>query len=275
MVAMVNPMPELPEVETVRKQLAKVLLGRTIQRVQCGPPSYFFVTPPRKLEQELKQKKVIGLERHGKFMVALLSDESRLLLHLGMTGQLVAHKLPQDGHLHLVLLLSDRRVVSFRDVRKFGKVEWIPRGKSSKRLDKLGPDALDVDAAYLYAELRRRRIPIKSALLNQQILAGVGNIYADEALFSAQVRPTVASSRLTKKQVERVAHEIKTVLRRAVKAGGSTINDYLQPDGELGGFQDWHQVYGKGGEPCPRCAAPILRLVLGGRSTHFCRTCQR
>jgi formamidopyrimidine-DNA glycosylase len=267
-------MPELPEVETVRRQLAKVLLGRTIEEVKCGPPSYFFVTNPRKLQKELTRKKVIDLERRGKLMIALLSDESRLLLHLGMTGQLVTRQLPEDGHLHLVLRLSGRKVVSFRDVRKFGKVEWIPKGKSSKRLDKLGPDALTVDDKYLYEQFRRRRIAIKSALLNQQVLAGVGNIYADEALFHARVRPTALSYRLTRKQVERIAHEVKTVLRRAVKAGGSTINDYLQPDGALGGFQDWHQVYGKGGHPCPQCRAPIVRLVLGGRSTHFCGTCQ-
>jgi len=268
-------MPELPEVETVRRQLVPTLVGRKIARVECARPSYFFVTAPRRLRESLEGKTVRSLERHGKALVAHLSDRSRLLLHLGMTGQLVARALPQDGHVHLVLHLGGKRVVSFRDVRKFGKVEWIAPDKSSARLDKLGPDALTIEAEPLYESLRRRKIAIKAALLNQEILAGVGNIYADEALFSAGIRPSRAAGRLTKREVERLSAEIRSLLSRAVRSGGSTINDYLKPDGELGGFQDFHRVYGKGSEPCAVCATPITRVVIGGRSTHFCKKCQR
>jgi formamidopyrimidine-DNA glycosylase len=165
--------------------------------------------------------------------------------------------------------------VSFRDVRKFGKVEWLPAGKPSARLEKLGPDALSIQAEELQAALRGRRIAIKSALLNQTVLAGVGNIYADEALFSARIRPTRAAGKLTKGEVACLASEIRQLLARAVRSGGSTINDYLKPDGELGGFQDFHQVYGKGEKPCSVCEEPIVRKVIGGRSSHYCAVCQR
>ncbi len=268
-------MPELPEVETVRRQLEGALVGRKIKRVECSRPSYFFVTSPARLRGGLEGKTVRALARHGKAMVAHLSDESRLLLHLGMTGQLVAGPLEQDGHVHLILHLPKRKVISFRDVRKFGKVEWIPAGKSSRRLDKLGPDALSLSPEVLVEALRGRKVAIKSALLNQELLAGVGNIYADEALFSAKIRPTRAAGRLSRKEVEVLAREIRELLERAVSQGGSTINDYLKPDGELGGFQDFHRVYGKTGEPCVHCRTALIRKVIGGRSTHYCPTCQR
>lgn len=268
-------MPELPEVETVRRQLAPTLVGRKISAVECSRPSYFFLTAPRRLKAGLEGKSVLKLERHGKALIATLSDESRLLLHLGMTGQLVSRLLPQDGHVHLVLRLTGGKVVSFRDVRKFGKVEWLPPGKSSARLDKLGKDALFIEGEELLSTLRGRRIAIKSALLNQTLLAGVGNIYADEALFSAGIRPTRPAGKLTKLEVLRLASEIRALLARAVTSGGSTINDYLKPDGALGGFQDFHRVYGKGREPCPVCERPIIRKVIGGRSSHYCGACQR
>lgn len=259
----------------MRRQLVPVLVGRSINQVVCGPPSYFFVTPPGKLKRVLVGQSVRDLSRYGKAIVASLSDGSQLLLHLGMTGQLVARALPQDGHVHLVLELGKSRVVSFRDVRKFGKVEWIAPGKKCARLDRLGPDALNIEPEQLWTQFRRRRIAVKTALLNQQVLAGVGNIYADEALHSAGIRPTRSTARLTRKEVESIAREVRDVLRRAVAHGGSTINDYLKPDGDLGGFQDWHQVYGKEGEACTRCLGRIVRKVVGARSTHFCPSCQR
>ncbi len=267
-------MPELPEVETVRVQLARVWEGQTIRRVEAASSNYFFVSSPNLLKKRLLGRKTLALRRHGKYLVAEFDDESRLLLHLGMTGQFVAHKLPQDGHVHLVLHLSGRRVISFRDVRKFGKVEWIAAQKSSPRLDKLGPDALDVSVEHLCSVLSKRRIAIKSAILDQGVLAGVGNIYADEALFAARIHPTRPAHMLSSTETKRLQKEIIGVLHRSLAQGGSTINDYMRPDGELGGFQDWHQVYGKTAEPCPRCKRPLSRIVLGGRGTHFCEKCQ-
>lgn len=268
-------MPELPEVETVKRQLAPVLVGRKILQVDCTKPSYFFLTSPTVLKKCLVGRKILQLERRGKTLLACLDDDSRLLLHLGMTGQMVTRVLPQDGHVHLVLHLTGKRVVTFRDVRKFGKVEWIAPRKSSRRLDKLGPDALSISTEELTAALGKRRVAIKSALMNQTLLAGVGNIYADEALYSAGIRPTRPACRLTRREISTLANEVRSLLERAVTSGGSTINDYLRPDGELGGFQNWHQVYGKGGLPCPKCRAPICRKIIGGRSSHFCPRCQR
>lgn len=251
-----------------------MLLGRKILRVTCTRPSYFFLTPPRTLSRSLVGRKVLSLDRHGKSLTARLDDGSRLLLHLGMTGQIVTRPLEQDGHVHLVLTLSGRKTLSFRDVRKFGKVELLAPNQTSKRSARLGPDALSIEGAELALALEGRKVAIKTALLNQSLLAGVGNIYADEALYASRIRPTRAAGRLTRAQIETLASEIRSLLQRAVESGGSTINDYMHPDGSLGGFQNWHRVYGKGGEPCPRCKSPIVRRVLGGRSTHFCARCQ-
>lgn len=267
-------MPELPEVETVRRQLATIWEGRSIQKVEAVRPNYFFVTAPSLLKKKLLGRKTKELHRHGKYLIAAFDDDSRLLLHLGMTGQFVAGPLPQDGHVHLVLHLSGRKRISFRDVRKFGKVEWIAPGHSSPRLDKLGPDALLISREALREALARKKVAVKSAILDQGVLAGVGNIYADEALFSARILPTRKASSLSTRECYRLHSQIVTVLQSSLAQGGSTINDYMRPDGELGGFQDWHQVYGKTAEPCPRCKKSLERIVLGGRGTHYCAKCQ-
>ena len=268
-------MPELPEVETVRRQLARVLEGAQITGLKTSKHNYFFVTPPRALKTKLVGRTVERLERHGKYLIAHLDDDSRLLLHLGMTGQFVAGTLPHDAHIHVILQLSNQHSITLRDVRKFGKIEFIAAGKTSKRLNKLGPDALSTSHAWLTERLGTRRIPIKTAVLDQSIWAGVGNIYADEALYRCKIAPERLASRLKSAEIRRLLETTQTLLKQAIEQGGSTINDYIRPDGELGGFQDFHQVYGKTGEPCPQCGQPIVRVVLGGRSTHFCKKCQR
>lgn len=274
-------MPELPEVEVVRRQLSRVVVGRTVLDVWTAKNSYFFVTPPRKLATALSGRRIDALERHGKYLLFLLDDGARLLAHLGMTGQITTRALERDAHVHLSVQLGPGArgktgaTLTFRDVRKFGKVEWIAPGKSSARLDKLGPDALALDGSLLFDGTRKRKIPIKSALLDQSITAGVGNIYADEALYDARIRPTRAAYKLTRGEADRLARAVTTILATSVSRGGSTINDYIQPDGELGGFQDFHRVYGKTGQPCPSCGAPLARVVLGGRSTHYCTRCQK
>lgn len=268
-------MPELPEVEVTRRQIAVGLIGARIRRVWVGPPSYFFVSAPDVLTKRLKGRTVLAVVRHGKYLLLELDDASRLLLHLGMTGQLTLRELPDSPHIHLRLELEPKSLLSFRDVRKFGKVEWIAPGASSPRLDKLGPDALRIRGAVFVAALAHRGVSIKTALLDQGVLAGVGNIYADEALFRAGLDPRRAARSLQPQEAARLLVEVRRVLRASIQRGGSTINDYLQPDGELGGYQGWHQVYGKGGQPCARCRTPLSRTVLGGRSTHFCANCQR
>lgn len=267
-------MPELPEVEVVRRQLATTLCNRRIASVWTAPDSYFFLTPPRTLVRRLQKRRVLGLSRRGKYILFDFDDESRLLCHLGMTGQITSSPTPRDAHVHMLLRLDRNQCVTFRDVRKFGKVEWLGPGLSSPRLDKLGPDALTVTRRQLASGLSRRRIAIKNALLDQSVLAGVGNIYADEALYAARIRPTKKAHLLTRLELDRLSRQLRRILEAAVRRGGSTINDYLQADGQLGGYQNWHAVYGKTGTPCKRCKVPIERCVLAARSSHFCPNCQ-
>jgi len=290
-------MPELPEVEVTRRRIAPLLVGRTIASIDTTAPSYFFLTPPRELARALTGRRVTALDRHGKYLLATLDDGARLLLHLGMTGQLFtasaqserllsatgrAALVPErqrgfspDVHTHLVFHFDDAgEPVLFRDVRKFGKVLWLPPGAGDARLDKLGPDALSADGPLLYAGTRGRRVPIKTLLLDQSVLAGVGNIYADEALFRARIRPRRAAQSLTRAECERLAGEVVAVLMRSIETGGSSMSDYVQPDGTDGAYQLERRVYARTGEPCAECGTAITRIVLGARSTHFCKHCQ-
>jgi formamidopyrimidine-DNA glycosylase len=290
--------PELPEVEITRRRIAGVLVQRRIERVRTTAPSYFFLTPPRKLAEKLVGRSVIALERRGKHLLARLDDGAALYLHLGMTGQLFAStaKSPRllsasarvaldaaqqggfepDAHTHLALeFAAPGPAVFFRDVRKFGKVEWLAPGATSERLEGLGPDALEVTGAELRERAAHRRAPLKAVLLDQSVLAGVGNIYADEALFELGYRPTRPPARVPRKDWDRVADVVRRLLLRAIDAGGSSIDDFVHPDGADGAFQTLCRVYGREGQPCVSCGTSIRRAVIGQRSTHYCPRCQR
>jgi formamidopyrimidine-DNA glycosylase len=291
-------MPELPEVEVTRRSVEKTLVGRAISRVTTTGPSYFFLTPPSRLEKALSGRKALELARHGKYLVATLDDGSRLLLHLGMTGQLFAAgarsvrllsaerratlagnetaEFRPDEHTHLRLSFRDRGPeLYFRDVRKFGKCRLLAPGDSDPRLEKLGVDALKASGAGLFQATRDRKVAVKSLLLDQSVIAGVGNIYADEALFLSKIRPTRPSRRLERKECDTLANNVRRVLERAIRAGGSSIDDFVRPDGSDGGYQHERRVYARTGEPCSRCTSRIVRIVIGQRSAHFCPTCQR
>ncbi len=291
-------MPELPEVETTRRRIAPLLVGRRIERLETTAPSYFFITPPEQLRRLLEGRTVESLERFGKYLVANMGGGDRLLLHLGMTGQLFSSEatsvrllsatarasLPPeeqrqfepDVHTHLRFMLSGSGpAVYFRDVRKFGKVQWIAAGEPNERLDKLGTDALEITADVLFRACRDRRVAIKARLLDQSVAAGVGNIYADEALFLAGVRPGRAARRVTRRECDAIVKGLHRVLRRSIETGGSSISDYVAPDGADGGYQDERRVYGRTGEPCLECGAAIRRRVIGQRSSHYCSACQR
>jgi formamidopyrimidine-DNA glycosylase len=272
-------MPELPEVEITRRLLAPHLVGRRIEQVVTARRSYFFLTPPTTLQNNLTGRVVTALDRHGKYLLARLDDRSTLLLHLGMTGQLFTanDKSSRNAdHVHLRLQFADRGPdVCFRDVRKFGKVKWLKPGAQDARVTRLGVDALSASHQDLYAATRARRIPIKTLLLDQAVLAGIGNIYADEALFIAEVRPTRASRRVTAAECERIVAATQQVMAQAIAAGGSTIRDFMAPDGNAGSYQDQRLVYGRTADPCPRCKTPIRRVVLATRSTHYCAQCQK
>lgn len=291
-------MPELPEVEVTRRKIAPALIGRVIAGVRTTAPSYFFLTPPPVLKRRLKGRTVVSLERLGKYLLASLDDGSRLLLHLGMTGQLFlqgsaslrllsstarASLKPEqqpdfkpDRHTHLRVAFKDGGPeVWFRDARKFGKVKWLAAGESDTRLDRLGPDALAATGTELHAAARRRGVAVKSLLLDQSVLGGVGNIYADEALFLSGLRPLRRASRLTRAECDRLVSNIRRVLKRSIETGGSSISDYVAPDGSDGAYQDERAVYAREGESCRVCGDEIKRIVIGQRSAHFCPQCQR
>ena len=296
-----NAVPELPEVEVTRRELAPKLLGRTIARVHTTAQSYFFLTATARLRKQLSGRRADALQRIGKYLVLGLDDGSRVLLHLGMTGQLffsgepsvrllsalrgvslspeqqhVQARFLPDAHTHLVLSFADDGPqLYFRDVRKFGKVEWLAKGAESRRLDKLGVDALRACGSDLYAAAHKRRIPIKTLLLDQAVLAGVGNIYADEALYLAGVHPERKAQKVEQAQCDAIVAAVQRVMQRSIETGGSSISDYVRPDGERGRYQDERSVYSRTDEPCRRCGTLIERRVLGQRSTHFCPRCQK
>jgi len=289
--------PELPEVEVTRRRLAPLMVGRTIDRVDTTKDSYFFLTKPAELKRRLLGRKVVSLDRHGKYLLAQLDDSDRLLLHLGMTGQLFSsavssvrlfsaktrgslppeelREFKADGHTHLSLHFTDGGPsVLFRDVRKFGKVALLRAGKADPRLEKLGVDALEATGQDLYPAAQKRKTPIKTLLLDQSVIAGIGNIYADEALFLAKVRPTRAARRVTAKECDAIIAGAKRVMKRSIETGGSSISDYVSPDGSDGAYQKERKVYARKGEPCFVCGTPIRRVVIATRSTHYCPHCQ-
>jgi len=288
-------MPELPEVEVTRRLLAPHVVGRRIQSVRCGPPSYFFITPPRRLAAALTGREISSLERQGKYLLMGLADGQRVLLHLGMTGQLfmagavsprlmtlAQHSSGNDGnaqrdrHTHLELDFADGPPgLRFRDVRKFGKVLLLAPGKGDARLDKLGRDALQADGELLYQLSRKRSAPVKTLLLDQGVLAGVGNIYADEALYMSGIRPTRGARRVSRKEYLLLADNVQRVLLRSIETGGSSISDFIAPDGKDGQFQNERKVYAREGEACGICSSVIVRIVIGQRSSHYCPSCQR
>lgn len=291
-------MPELPEVEVTRRCIAPVLVGRTIAQVHTSRPSYLFLTPPARLRRRLAGRTVRELARRGKYLVASLDDGARLVVHLGMTGQLFTDgaasprllsataraalrpeeqlRFRPDAHTHLRLRFADAGPdVWMRDVRKFGKLLWLEPGARSERLDRLGVDALELDGAALFAASRRRTLAVKSLLLDQAVVAGGGNIYADEALHLAGVRPSRPAGRATRAECERIAAALRRVMERAIETGGSSISDFVAPDGSDGRYQDERRVYARTAQPCLVCGARIRRIVLGQRSSHYCPRCQR
>ena len=290
-------MPELPEVEVTRRRIAPVLVGRTFAAVRTTKPSYFFLTPPERLRHALEGRTVHSLARLGKYLLAEIDGGARLLLHLGMTGQLFSSdaasvrllsaatraalapeqqlRFEPDAHTHLRLAFADAGPqVFFRDVRKFGKVQLLAPGEPSERLAKLGVDALELTGEALFAATRGRVVAIKSLLLDQSRVAGAGNIYADESLFLAGVRPTRRAGRVTRAECERIAAALRRVLLRSIETGGSSISDYVAPDGSDGAYQAERRVYAREGEACAECGATIKRIVIGQRSAHYCPTCQ-
>jgi formamidopyrimidine-DNA glycosylase len=275
-------MPELPEVETVRRGLALRMTGRRIVRAELRRPDLRRPFPPD-LAERLDGAQVGELTRRGKYILIELDDSGLLLLHLGMSGRITAGaaNVPPKPHDHVLLTLDDGTVVRFNDARRFGLLDYIARGQEGthKLLAGLGPEPLEpgFDASYLNRALAGKMTPIKSALLDQRIVAGLGNIYVCEALYRAGISPRRLAADVVGIRAERLAGAIRAVLTEAIEAGGSSLRDYVQANGELGYFQHRWAVYGKEGKPCPdcTCAEGVRRITQAGRSTFHCGKRQR
>ena len=283
-------MPELPEVETVRRGLAPVLEGRRILRAEVRRPDLRWPFPPRMAER-LTGARVTGLRRRSKYLLADLSTGEVLLVHLGMSGRMLvsgaglgafvhgaAAAAPHD---HVVLEIEGGARVTFNDARRFGAMDLMAAGEEGAHplLAHLGPEPLgnSFSEAGLAARLAGRRTPVKAALLDQTVVAGLGNIYVAEALFRAGIAPRRLAGNLGPKRIARLVPAIRDVLAEAIEAGGSSLRDYRQADGELGYFQHAFRVYGREGQPCvtPGCTGTVARIVQSGRSSFYCPRCQR
>jgi formamidopyrimidine-DNA glycosylase len=271
--------PELPEVETVVRELRPRLVGRRIRCVEAGPHP---LRQPWSAAWDtlLRGRRIRDLSRRGKWIIAHLDRDLHLVLHLGMTGQLTvvparATRLP---HTHLIFHLDGgAQQWRFRDVRRFGSAVVIGNAEELRTFfasGGLGPEPFDLQPSYWSERLAGTRRCLKAILLDQRVVAGVGNIYADEALFEARLHPTKLGSAVTTRAAERLRRAVVAVLRRAIDKRGATIRDYIGGNGRKGGAQREFRVYGRTDEPCARCRRPIARIVLAGRSTHFCPRCQ-
>jgi formamidopyrimidine-DNA glycosylase len=274
-------MPELPEVETLAADLRPLLRDRAIVSCELRCPSLVRYPDPARFVAVVENSRIQGVDRRGKYLLIRLEGGDLLVVHLGMTGHLrvVDAGEPEPPHLHAVFPLDDGRLLRYDDVRRFGRLLAGSEAEllGSRSLPNLGPEPIDphFTAADLYRRVHRSRAPVKALLLDQAVVAGVGNIYADEACFRARVRPDRRGETLSRRAVGRLRAALEESLGEAIRNRGSTIDDYRDAWGEFGGQQERLLVYGHAGEPCPRCGAPLRSARIGGRTTVFCRRCQR
>ena len=275
-------MPELPEVETYVRELEPLLRGRRITRAAVTWPRTIAAPTATMFVDQIADQRFSDFSRRGKYMLLGLESGDTLIVHLRMTGKLLvmAGDAPVDKHTHVVLDLDNGQRVHYNDTRKFGRM-WLVTNPETV-LRKLGPEPLSeaFSPAQLGAALAGRSAAVKALLLNQEIIAGVGNIYADEALFAAGIAPLRAGGDLSEAEVTALHNAVRHVLAAGIAArgsslGGSSLQNYLRPSGEQGGFQEQHQVFRRTGEPCRTCGQPIERIIVAQRSTHYCPHCQR
>ena len=283
-------MPELPEVETVRRGIAPVMEGRVIRRAEARRPDLRWPLPER-LAERLAGARVERLRRRSKYLLADLSTGETLLIHLGMSGRILVsgrtlgefhhqHPAPQK-HDHVVIEMEGGARITFNDARRFGAMDLMPTAAAGEHwlIRDLGPEPFgnDFHEEYLVARLHGRAMPVKAALLDQRIVAGLGNIYACEILHRAGIDPRRKAGRIAAARVAQLVPLVRQVLSEAIEAGGSSLRDYRQSDGELGYFQHVFRVYDREGRPCPTpgCGGTVARIVQSGRSTFWCPSCQR
>lgn len=281
-------MPELPEVETVARGLRQAILGSRILSVTLGKTD--FIDDPVALEEHLPGRQIETVERYGKFMLLRLSDANTtnrvplngdalpawLLVHLGMTGQLAPSPAaqPREKHTHMCLLLDDGRELRYTDARRFGRIAYLTETLLADELVGFGADPLEVSDEEFVGRIRSRRARVKVLLLDQSVLRGVGNIYADESLWRAKIHPARLGASLSEKQIGTLHRVLREVLEKAILMRGSSISDFLDATGKPGEYQRHHRAYGREGKACFRCRTPIRRTIVAGRSSYFCPKCQ-
>lgn len=280
-------MPELPEVETVANSVDVRVRGQRIEAVWLSRYREPFKTSRAEMEEALPGLRIERVRREGKHIVFDLSGggtgkgprrtSAQWVVHLGMTGRLLvsAPKIPAPKHTHAALSLSGGSELRFVDARRFGRLAFYPMGEGREGFRGPGREPLTISEDDFVALFRGRKLSIKAALLNQGLLHGVGNIYADESLFRARILPTQAAGRLSRARLLRLRAALQEVLRQAIALGGSSVSDYVDADGAEGFFQFEHRVYMRTGQPCVVCGKPVRRIVLAGRGTHYCGHCQR
>ncbi|HTV59697.1 MAG TPA: bifunctional DNA-formamidopyrimidine glycosylase/DNA-(apurinic or apyrimidinic site) lyase [Verrucomicrobiae bacterium] len=280
-------MPELPEVETVARGLQAQLPGRRIVEVRFGKTD--FVVNPAAIEEHLRGQRIGGVRRFGKFLLVECEavaeekatkgaeEKDALLVHLGMTGQLTiaAAGAPVAPHTHAFFALDDGREMRYTDVRRFGRMELLRNGGRERALGALGLDPLEASEREFSERIGGRHARVKALLLDQHVLRGVGNIYADESLWRAKIHPMRTGNSLGREEMRRLYGALQATLREAIRLRGSSVSDYVDAEGARGEFQLRHRVYQREGKKCFRCGATIHRAIVAGRSSHFCPRCQR
>jgi len=268
-------MPELPEVETIRRGLEKRILGKKVNRVEINTDRMVKKPSPKRFKEEVEGRNFKQVIRRGKYLILVLSSGKEIVIHLRMTGQLIYGK--RDTKNRVSFLLSNGKYLNLNDSRHLGEIRLVENWKRVPSIAKMGMEPLEGSFTLkVFGEiLNKKKAKIKSLLMNQEFLAGVGNIYAQEALFKARIHPERHAHRLKRDEVKALFSEIKKVLNKAIDYKGSSLNSYVDAQGRRGSFHSRLRVYGRGGEPCVKCKTPLKFIKLAGRGTSFCPKCQK
>lgn len=272
-------MPEMPEVETVRRTLTPLAVGKTIKRVDVWYDKVI-VGDVKSFQQQLKGKTIEKIDRYGKYLLFRLGDLT-IVSHLRMEGKyrLITADAPREKHEHLQFIFTDGSALRYDDVRKFGRLQLVETGTERivTGIKHLGPEALSPEFTedYFAKALKNKTKKIKNLLLDQTVVAGLGNIYVDEVLWQAKINPVAESKDLTKQQVQDLYEAINSTIKEAIKLGGTTVHSFLNAEGQAGGYQDRLEVYGRAGEDCLRCGGKLVKIKVNGRGTTYCPNCQR
>ncbi|WP_297951049.1 bifunctional DNA-formamidopyrimidine glycosylase/DNA-(apurinic or apyrimidinic site) lyase [uncultured Lactobacillus sp.] len=272
-------MPEMPEVETVRRTLTPLIVGKTIEKVVLWYPK-IVATDHEKFLSELPGKKILKIDRYAKYLLIRLSDNLTIVSHLRMEGKyhLTTPDAPKDKHDHVEFIFTDQTALRYNDVRKFGRMQLILTGteRQTTGIGKLGPEpnSAEFSTDYFINTLSRRKKNIKNALLDQTVVAGLGNIYVDETLWQSDIHPLSVANKIPVDKVKKLHHNINQTINIATQERGTTVHTYLDANGNIGGYQKMLKVYGHAGEPCPKCGTELEKIKVSGRGTTFCPHCQ-